>query len=656
MKLVEEKLRKYEKITNITIGSPVELSGVVARILANKLKDNVAVGKKTVFGLATGNTPLGMYKEFIRIVREEEIDCSDIVSFNLDEYYPISPMARQSYHRFMVENLFKHLKRYGHREENANFLDGRLLNDNGKRRTAKDIQKHCDEYEKLITAVGGIDIQLLGIGRNGHIGFNEPYSPFNSKTRMVELTDSTRTDNCADFFGKDNMPRYALTIGIGTITKYSRRIILMATGEHKGHIINEVIEGRINLRVPASILQKFATKVEIYLDQGAAAELTRVIRPWLISEVDWSSNHMVNKAVISTAQSHEKPLIRLTTAAFRRAGLDGLNHYYQEQMFDVIQSVLERLKDRIYTSSVLPKENEIVVFSPHSDDDIISMGGTARKLKWNNNRVTNVYLVSGSLAVRDQKVLEYLTPVGEAVSEEVRSYVDRFYDRRVSIEEVAEGVKRSLSIKKPGDIDTEFIQNIKRIVREMEATYVNQKLGTEYRFLDLPFYKTGEIEKKPISEVDVMGVLGSLRELKPEIIFIPGELTDPHGTHGMCMEAIWKALDLYIRDSNYAQKPIRKIYAYKGAWQEYRIWEADVFVLLELHQMQTKINLIMDHNSQLNPLFPGPDDSREFWERARDRNIGTLNELRYLGLKIPDKYIAAEAFAEIPIPEVKSKG
>ena len=258
-------------------------------------------------------------------------------------------------------------------------------------------------------------------------------------------------------------------------------------------------------------------------------------------------------------------------------------------------------------------------------------------------------MVSGSLAVRDHKVLEYITPVGDAISDEVQSYVNKFYDRRVSIEEVTEGVKRSLSIKKPGDIDTEFIQNIKRIVRETEAKYINQKMGTEYRFLDLPFYKTGEIEKRPISNVDVDIVLKSLRELRPDLIYVPGEFTDPHGTHGMCMIAIWKAFKIYVKDKEYSKKPVERIYAYKGAWQEYATWEADVFVPFELHEMQTKINLIMDHNSQLNPLFPGPDDSREFWERARDRNTETMTQLQLLGFKLLEKYIAAEAFAEMPV-------
>lgn len=609
----------HENLPVIIVEDYDDIARLVAGRIETLIRTRRAAGERAVLGLATGSTPIGVYRELIRMHRDEGLDFSNVITFNLDEYYPVQPESIHSYHRFMWENLFEHINI---RPEHVHIPRGDL-----KR---ADVDLHCREYEAAIERAGGIDFQVLGIGKTGHIGFNEPGSGRESRTRLVHLDTVTRKDAASDFFGEENVPREAITMGVATIMA-AREIALIATGEHKAAIVRRSVEGEISHEVAATFLQQHPNTT-FYVDGAAAGDLTRVKTPWLVREVEWTAP-LIERAVIWLAGQCGTPVLKLSETTYREHNLSALIARFPS--VDVLnKAVFSRLAAKICDNQRLPRERRTIVFSPHPDDDVISMGGTLRKLHENDNDVVVAYMTSGNIAVFDHEVRRYL------------DFMQRFMRDRdeLSLELVdgvtmlADRIEAALASKRPGDVDIPEVQDIKREIREAEAVSGVEALGiarSACRFLNLPFYQTGKVRKDPIGAADVRIIRELFDELRPEVIYVAGDLSDPHGTHRQCKHAIEHALREY-------EGPQPEIWYYRGAWQEWPVHEADVLVPLSRDELRRKIFAIFKHQSQKDTApFPGAYDDREFWQRVEARNTTTAGDIDRLGLP---EFHAMEAF------------
>jgi glucosamine-6-phosphate deaminase len=589
------------------------LARAVAARIAQVIRVRQSLEERPVLGLATGSTPVGVYRELIRLHREEGLSFRGVVTFNLDEYYPMDPESPHSYHRFMWEHLFAHID-----------IDPADVHIPSGCVPRERLAAACEEYEAAIRQAGGIDIQLLGIGKTGHIGFNEPGSGARSRTRVVTLDAVTRKDAAADFFGEAFVPREAVTMGIATILE-AREIAILATGEHKDAIVRRAVEGDIDTEVAATFLQRHANTT-FYLDGAASAELTRVATPWLVDEVEWSDALAV-RGVVWLSRTVGRAILKLThrdyadhrmSALVARFGSPGAVNGF---VFNVLGA-------KIRGRSKLPRGARVVCFSPHPDDDVISMGGILHKLVLNGNQITVAYMTSGNIAVFDHDVRRYV------------DFVDRLGRARgldqAGVTALTAEVGEFLARKAPGEVDIPAVQDIKRMIREAEAISGIETLGlsgSHARFLDLPFYRTGQVRKDPIGPDDVRIVRALLEELRPDLIFVAGDLSDPHGTHRMCKEAIDGAV------AGLSRPP--EMWLYRGAWQEWSVTEATWLVPLSQEELSVKIQAIFKHQSQKDSApFPGVDE-REFWQRVEARNKETANVLDRLGLA---EYFAMEAY------------
>ena len=606
-----------EHIPTVIVEDHDDLGRLIARRIAELVRAKAAAGQRAVLGLATGSTPIGIYRELIRLHRDEGLSFANVVTFNLDEYYPMEPGSVHSYHRFMWENLFSRLDIP---RENVHIPAGDV-----PRAT---LEAECRRYEQAIREAGGIDLQLLGIGRTGHIGFNEPGSGVESRTRVVMLDLVTRQDAAADFFGEENVPREALTMGVATILE-AREILILATGEHKAAIVRRAVEGDVDHEIAATFLQRHP-HTTFYLDRAAAASLTRVATPWLVGPVDWTPDLTV-RAVVWLSHETGTAILKLTQRDYAEHRLSSLvaRHGSPGALNGV---VFNALGARIRGRSKLPRDQRVVCFSPHPDDDVISMGGILRKLVENDNEITVAYMTSGSLAVFDHDVRRHLDFMRRLAAER--------HIAETQVGELAQRVDEFLALKHPGEVDLAEVQEIKRVIRETEAVAGIRTLGLDdraARFLNLPFYQTGTVEKAPIGPADVAIVRALLGEVAPDLIFVAGDLSDPHGTHRMCKEAIELALREHVASGG--RRP--EVWLYRGAWQEWAVTEATWLVPLSQEELRLKIQAIFKHQTQKDTApFPGPDE-REFWQRVEARNKGTAAELDRLGLA---EYFAMEAY------------
>jgi glucosamine-6-phosphate deaminase len=610
-----------ERIRTIIVADHDELGCLIANRIAELVRERARSGKRAVLGLATGSTPIGAYRELVRLHREEGLSFAHVVTFNLDEYYPMDPGSVHSYHRFMWENLFSRLDI---RRENVHLPRGDLPRDL--------MDDECRRYENAIREAGGIDLQLLGIGRTGHIGFNEPGSGLESRTRLITLDLVTRKDGAADFFGEENVPREAVTMGVATILE-AREILILATGEHKAHIVRRAVEGDVDHEVAATFLQRHPATT-FYLDSAAGAYLTRVATPWLLGPVEWTPRLTVN-AVTWLSRQTEKAILQLTQRDYAEHRLSSLvaAHGTPGALNGL---VFNALGAKIRGRSKLAKGRKIICFSPHPDDDVISMGGILRKLVENENAITVAYMTSGNLAVFDHDVRRHLDFLGRVAGGQ--GIAER------AVTQLVNRVENFLDAKRAGDVDIEEVRDVKRMIRESEAVAGLRTLGLEEgaaRFLDLPFYQTGKVRKDPIGPADVAIVRALLEEVRPDLIFVAGDLSDPHGTHRMCKEAIDRALAEVVASGQ--ARP--EVWLYRGAWQEWPVIEATWLVPLSQEELRLKIQAIFKHQSQKDTApFPGPDE-REFWQRVEARNKGTAAELDQLGLA---EYFAMEAYVVDP--------
>src|SRR5688572_7918502 len=602
-----------ERLRTAVFDSHQSLAHAVAARVAEVIRERQREGKSAVLGLATGSTPVGVYRELVRMHQEEGLSFRGVVTFNLDEYYPMAPENLHSYHRFMWENFFQHVDIDPGR---VHIPDGSVSRDR--------LPARCEEYEAAIRAAGGIDFQLLGIGKTGHIGFNEPGSGMRSRTRLATLDTVTRRDAATDFFGETFVPREAVTMGVATILE-AREIAILATGEHKAAIVRRAVEGEVDTEVAATFLQRHPSTT-FYLDGAAAAELTRVATPWLVDEVEWTDPLAV-RAVAWLSQRVGRAILKLT-----------LRDYVEHKMSALVARfgspgavngfVFNVLGAKIRGRSKLPTRSRVLCFSPHPDDDVISMGGILHKLVQNGNDITVAYMTSGNIAVFDHDVrryVDFLERLGR----------DRGLDP-AGVTALAREVREFLGRKEPGEVDIPSVQDIKRMIREAEAISGIETLGLPggaARFLNLPFYQTGQVEKHPVGPADVEIVQKILEDVGPDLVFVAGDLSDPHGTHRMCKEAVDLAL------ARLRNRP--DVWLYRGAWQEWSVTEATWLVPLSQEELAVKIQAIFKHQSQKDSApFPGLDD-REFWQRVETRNKDTAETLNRLGLA---EYFAMEAY------------
>jgi glucosamine-6-phosphate deaminase len=614
------QLQRMERIPVEILDPPELLATAVAQRIAALIRERAATGKRAVLGLATGSTPVGVYRELVRLHRDEGLSFANVETFNLDEYWPMDPASLHSYRRFMQEHLFDLVD-----------LDPARCHVPRGDLPREAVASECASYESLIRAAGGIDLQLLGIGKTGHIGFNEPGSGAQSRTRLVTLDTITRRDAAADFFGEQNVPRQAITMGVATILE-AREILLLATGEHKSAILRRAVEGDVDHDIAATFLQDHPAAT-IYADQAAAAELTRVGTPWLLDEVEWSPS-LETRAVVWLSLAVGKAILKLTEQDYVEHHLSPLLARYGEP--GVVNGLIfNRMGAKIRGRSKLPREKTVICFSPHPDDDVISAGGILRKLHLNGNRLVVGYMTSGNIAVFDHDVRRYVEVLE-------RLAADQHLGRR-NVDTLAARVRAFLESKAPGAVDTAEVQDLKRIIREAEAVSGIETLGIPRagaRFLNLPFYQTGQVRKDPVGPADVAIVRALLEEVRPDLVLVAGDLSDPHGTHRLCKDAIDAALGEVA-----AHGIAPEVWLYRGAWQEWPVTEATWLVPLAQEELRLKIQAIFKHQSQKDSApFPGQDD-REFWQRVESRNKETAAVLDGLGLA---EYFAMEAYVVAP--------
>jgi glucosamine-6-phosphate deaminase len=616
--------RDRERIPTVVVPDHDDLAVLLADRVVDVVTRTTAASGRCVLGLATGSTPLGIYRELIRRHQAGEVDFARVITFNLDEYYPMPPDSPHSYRRYMWENLFAHVNI---QPEHVHIPDGSVPRER--------LAEHCAAYERAIVEAGGIDLQLLGIGKSGHIGFNEPGSSQDSRTGVATLDTVTRRDAAADFFGEENVPREALTMGVATILS-AREIALIATGEHKAEIVARAVEGEVSPDVAATFLQRHANTTA-YLDLAAAAELTRIKTPWVLASVDWTPE-LTERAAVWLAEQTGKALLKLTARDYAEHHLSPLLAKHGAPG-PINGLVFNRLRDKIRGRRRLPSHQSVLVFSPHPDDDVISMGGVLRKLWENENAIVVAYMTSGNIAVFDHDVRRHLDFVSRAA--------ETLGLDRAAVQRVRDGVEASFERKAPGDVDLPVVQDLKRMIRESEAIAALESVGlpaTAARFLNLPFYRTGEVRKRPIGPEDVAIVRALLEEVHPDLVFVAGDLSDPHGTHRMCKAAVTQALAVYD-----GAPP--EVWLYRGAWQEWPLTEANVLVPLSQDELRAKVFAIFKHQSQKDTApFPGGHDDREFWQRVETRNLETAARADRLGLP---EYFAMEAYRVVTPEEAK---
>jgi len=634
LNLLEET--RFEKLPVTVYPDRLTASKTVAKRIAHIITKKASKNEKAVLGLATGVTPIAVYNELVRLHKEEGLSFKNVITFNLDEYYPMEPSAIQSYNAFMKEHLFDHVDID---MNNVHVPNGKL--------SLEAITNYCLAYEQKISALGGLDLQILGIGRTGHIGFNEPGSAPNSGTRLVSLDDLTRSDAAHDFGGKTNVPSKAITMGIGTIFK-AREIILMAWGTKKASILKKAVEGEISSDVPATYLQ-LSDHVEFIVDEAAASELTRFNTPWLVKDCNWNDEQLIKKAVIWLAKTLNKPILKLTDDDYNNNGMaqlateNGPVYNININIFNKLQHTITgwpggkpNADDSQRPERANPAKKRVIVFSPHPDDDVISMGGTFIRLADQGHDVHVAYQTSGNTAVWDDDALRYVefaVDFSKSQNADSRELDDLYINTRAFIDG-----------KQPNQTDTAELQTIKGLIRKGEAIAGARFVGLDdehIHFQNLPFYDRRKVSKNVSYEDDIQQTMELLQKVKPQQVYAAGDFADPHGTHETCFNIILEALKRLDKTESWVKDCW--LWLYRGAWFEFETYEIEMCVPLSPKEVERKRLAIFKHQSQKDrPVFPG-DDAREFWVRAEDRTSETAKIYNQLGLA---EYEAMEAFVK----------
>ena len=616
---------RFERIHNTIFQSSEIASKIVAKEIAYLIKEKQTQNANCVLGLATGSSPIKVYEELIRLHQEEGLSFHNVITFNLDEYYPMEKDNVESYHYFMQENLFKHIDI---KLENIHIPNGMIAQEN--------LDQYCLDYEAAILNAGGLDFQLLGIGRTGHIGFNEPGSHSNSGTRSITLNHITRADAAQSFLGINNVPRRAITMGIGTIKK-AKRVVLLAWGENKASIIKETIEGDISAQVPATYLQNH-NNTTFVLDKEASSELTRIKTPWLVLTCIWSEE-LKSKAIVWLCEKTKKPVLKLNDKDYNdneMSGLlaeEGIAYDLNIKMFNKLQHTITgwpggkpNADDINRPERAWPAKKKVIIFSPHPDDDVISMGGTFDRLVEQGHEVHIAYQTSGNIAVSDEEALRY-AEVALDIADENNTTI--------------KNVIQALQTRKISKADEIIIRRIKGQIRRKESLGATRFLGlpdNQVHFLDMPFYETGTVKKNNLGQKDIEIISKLITDIKPHQIYAAGDLADPHGTHKVCLDALFKSIN-NLKKESFIQDCW--VWLYRGAWHEWEPHEIEMAVPMSEDQVLKKRKAIFYHQSQKdNVMFQG-EDSREFWVRVEERTKNTADKYNALGLA---EYTAMEAF------------
>ena len=637
-----------ERIPISIFEHPIEGSKYAAKVIANTILDKQKLEENCILGLATGSSPITIYSELVRLHKEENLSFKNVITFNLDEYWPMKKTSRHSYHNFMFENLFNHID-----------IDPKNINIPNGDVSSNKLEKYCLKFENKIKKLGGLDLQLLGIGRNGHIGFNEPGTLKSSITRKVKIEHTTRFDAAEEFGGIENVPKEAISMGTKTILG-AKKIILVAWGSNKSKIIKKSVEENENDIVPASLLQSHSNTLFI-LDKDSASSLERFICPWIYTDINkppikslsttiigWTKEN-IKKAVIWLSLKKKKPILFLTDEDYNENGMGGIFEKYKSSyetninVFNLIQNTITgwpggkpNSDDSSRPEKSTPAKKRIIIFSPHPDDDVISMGGTFDRLIQQGHDIHVAYQTSGNTAVWDEYIMEIfeqndnlfkeisenniLTKSYKKYSKQIKEYIEEKVDK--------EGFK--------------ILNEIKGSVRKSEAyqacKFIGLKNKKKIHFLEMPFYQKGDKKRKDISKKDIDIVKNLIKKIKPHQIFAAGDLNDPHGTHRLCLRSIYRSID-ELKSFKFIKKC--SLWLYKGAWEEWKIEDIEMAVPLSPDQIIKKRKAIFKHKSQKDgAVFPG-DDPREFWQRAEERSANTANIYSELGFA---KYAAIEGF------------
>ena len=614
---------RFEKIHSVIFDDYKNGSFAIAKEISDLIRNKQKQNKNCVLGLATGSSPISLYQELVRMHKEDGLSFKNVICFNLDEYYPMSGNDVNSYHHFMNVHLFDHIDI---QKDNINIPNGTIKKE--------EINNYCSKYEEKIVNEGGIDFQLLGIGRTGHIGFNEPGSNYDSITRLVHLDYLTRNDARKSFNGIENVPTTAITMGIKTIRK-SKRIVLVAWGNNKSSVVQKAIEGDIDSNISASYLQNHKNATFV-LDNAASDDLTRIKSPWRTGSCKWSEE-LKAKAVAWLCDRTNKSILNLTESDYNENNLSEL--LLEKSYYDLNLDFYKRIHrsitgwpggkpdsdDKFTPERSKPKKKRILIFSPHPDDDVISMGGTFDRLVSQNHEVHVAYQTSGNIAVNNSDVLKY-----------IEVFNTTFCDYKNKNEEFIQLLKNNKDI-----INDPRIREIASIIREKESLASTRFIGipdNHVHFLKLPFYETGTIKKNIPSILDKKIILKIISEIKPHQIYAAGDLADPHGTHKVCLDILFDSL------KDLKGKPFMKdcwVWLYRGAWHEWPIHEINMAVPMSPFQVLRKRKAIFFHQTQKdNVMFQG-DDNREFWVRTEDRNRAIAKKFRDIGMS---DYTAIETF------------
>ena len=617
---------RYEKLHNVICDSPTEGSLLIAHRIARLILEKQKNKEMCVLGLATGSSPISVYRELVRLHQEEGLSFSNVISFNLDEYFPLAKDDIQSYHYFMHTHLFNHVDI---KPENIHIPNGEVEVDK--------VRKFCIEYEKKIKDAGGIDLQILGIGRTGHIGFNEPGSHRNSQTRTITLDHLTRYDAAPSFQGIENVPRKAITMGIQTILS-AKRVLLMAWGTNKSEIIQKAIEGVISPMIPTTYLQ-LHDNTTLVLDKEAASELTRIKTPWLVGQCVWDAA-LRSKAIAWLCNSTGKSILKLTDEDYNQHGMSdllashGSAYDLNIEMFNRLQRSITgwpggkpNADDKYRPERAIPEKKRVIIFSPHPDDDVISMGGTFDRLVAQGHEVHVAYQTSGNIAVSDQDAMRFLEVAADVLQTEDNK---KLHELNQAFKEI-----------NPQHPAPRAICELKGSIRKRESLGATRYVGipdSQVHFMNLPFYETGQIDKNPVTQIDIDLTIALIEKIKPHQIYAAGDLADPHGTHRVCLDLIFTALEK-LKSKSFMKDCW--VWLYRGAWHEWDIHEIEMAVPMSPDQVLRKRKAIFFHQSQKDGVMFQGNDHREFWIRAEERNSSTAKKYKDMGLS---EYAAIEAF------------
>ncbi len=631
------RVTRFEKISTEIFDNEAVGAVHVANEIATLIVEKNALGAKCIIGLTNGKTHVGIYAELVRLHKMEGLSFKNVIFVNLFEFYPLNKTSKGCLWK-LKELLFNHIDVLP-----ENIYSPDITVDKSQ------IINECKNYEQKIAELGGIDFQILGIGRSGNIGINEPGSQLNSSTRLILLDDLSRKDASELFGSIELVPISAVTLGVGTILK-AKRVVLIAWGEHKSSVIKSAIEGSITDALPASYLQTHSN-VKISIDLSAASELTRISRPWLVTSCEWDEK-LIRRAIVWLCTNIKKPILKLTNKDYNENGLSELLAIYGSaynvniRIFNDLQHTITgwpggkpNADDTNRPERAYPYPKNILIFSPHPDDDVISMGGTFKRLIDQKHNVHVAYQTSGNIAVADDEVIRFLSFL--------KGFKEMFdTDNEVLGAKYEEFKQFLLHDKKDGDLDTLQILELKALIRRGEAKaacrYINLP-SKNIHFLNLPFYETGTIKKGAISIADVEIIKNLLAELKPHQIYVAGDLADPHGTHKVCLDAALAAIDEMKKED--WMKDCR-IWMYRGAWKEWEIDHIEMAVPISPEELRNKRNAILRHQSQMESAPFMGNDERLFWQRSEDRNRATAELYSQLGLA---SYEAIEAFVQYQI-------